>query len=785
MAGRRQNSTGPRPSRARNKPNSRLRRGPHESWFYVRHAVLWGVLAFVAYWGWLDREVASAFEARRWALPARLYARPLELYSGAEITKAALIAELERLGYRRVTESPAPGQYAVSPTKVALHARGFDFWDVPEPPRRVLVTFKNERVGVLLDPRADTAGLLRLEPVEIGRINPPRFEDRSLLSIGQIPVPFQAALIAVEDRRFRNHFGVDLLGLARAMLANLETRRFVQGGSTITQQLVKNLYLSRERTVRRKFNEMLMAMSLERRYTKDEILETYVNEVFLGQDGNRAIHGFGLAARFYFGKPLAELDAAESATLIGMIKGPSIYDPRRHPHEARARRGLVLQLMSDAGVIDAGSARVHAEERLVLRTRTPGAAPSPAFNALVKRQLLRDYDAADLRVAGLNIFTTLDSEVQRAAEAGVRDSLNEIERRHNLPFASLQAGAVIIEPATGEVLAVVGDRKPGYAGFNRALDARRPIGSLVKPFVYALALEQPQEYSLVTRLADESVSLTDANAIAWTPKNFDGKAHGEVSMLDALVRSYNLATVDLGLQLELEAVAKYLRKLGVAEAVPAYPSILLGAVDMSPLALAELYAVLANDGFYTPLRAITAVTDQQHHKLKRYGLTVRSVMHPTAAALTRFALTRVVDEGTARNAPQLLGGVRPLAGKTGTSNDHRDSWFAGFGDNRLGVVWVGRDDNASTGLTGASGALRVWATIMGGTGLRPLSLSFPPEVEWRAVAADHLAVLAPSCAGDRMLPFHKRSRPPVAACDGALEVNRGGGLVDKLRDLLH
>ena len=784
MATRCQNSGGARRPRTRNKPNAKRRRVAQEPWFYVRHAALWGVVAFVAYWGWLDREVASAFEARRWALPARLYARPLELYSGAEITKAALIAELERLGYRHVTEPSAPGQYAVSPAKVEVHARGFDFWDVPETPRRVLVTFKHGRVGALLDPRADTAGLLRLEPVEIGRINPQPFEDRNLLSIEQIPAPFQAALITVEDRRFRNHFGVDVLGLARAMLANLKTRRFAQGGSTITQQLVKNLYLSRERTLRRKFNEILMAMSLERRYTKDEILETYVNEVFLGQDGNRAIHGFGLAARFYFGKPLAELDAAESATLIGMIKGPSIYDPRRHPHEARARRGLMLKLMSDAGVIDAGSARVHAEQPLVLRTDTLAAAASPAFNALVKRQLLRDYDAADLRVAGLNIFTTLDSEVQRAAQAGIHDSLNDIERRHRLPSASLQAGAVIIEPATGEVLAVVGDRRPGYAGFNRALDARRPIGSLVKPFIYALALEQPQDYSLVTSLADESMSLTGADAVTWTPKNFDGKAHGEVSMLDALVRSYNLATVNLGLQLDLEAVAKYLRKLGVAEARPAYPSILLGAVDMSPLTLAGLYAVFANDGFYTPLRAITAVTDQQHNKLKRYGLRVRSVMHPTAAALTRFALTRVVDEGTARNASHLLGGVRPLAGKTGTSNDHRDSWFAGFGDNRLGVVWVGRDDNAPTGLTGATGALPVWATIMGGAGLRPLSLSFPPEVEWRAVAEDHLAVLAPSCAGDQMLPFHKRSRPPVAACDGALEVNRGAGLFDKLRDLL-
>ncbi|MEQ8660867.1 MAG: transglycosylase domain-containing protein, partial [Gammaproteobacteria bacterium] len=368
---------------------------------------------------------------------------------------------------------------------------------------------------------------MRLDPVEIGSINPRRFEDRMLLAYAELPRRFVAALVAVEDHRFFEHHGVDVFGLARAMVANLRAGRFVQGGSTLTQQLVKNFYLTRERTLARKLTEMMMAVSLELRYDKHQILETYVNEVFLGQDGNRAIHGFELAAQFYFGAPLDELAIEQMALLIGMVKGPSVYDPRRHPEAARKRRDVVLEVLGRHGLLSAEA--LDAARARPLRLRGEGGKAtraSPAFMALVKRQLLRDYSAEDLNAAGLNVFTTLDLDLQRNAEAETRATIAALEKSGQRE--ALQAAVVVVEPRSGEILSLVGDRNPGYAGFNRALDARRPIGSTIKPLIYAYALAEPERYALFSPLADTAVSVTDAQGNTWRPKNFDDIEHGRV-----------------------------------------------------------------------------------------------------------------------------------------------------------------------------------------------------------------------------------------------------------------
>lgn len=760
--------------------------------FFLRHLLIWLLLVGLAYWLWLDREVTSAFEHKQWVLPARVFARPLELYPGTNVSRERLTRKLDTLGYQRVNAPNAVGQYRVSGEQVEFFSRGFKFWDFPEGGRHVEVNFAGGVPESVIDrDNGQPIDLMRLEPPEIGRINPANFEDRKLLAFDEVPKQFVAALVAVEDRRFFKHHGVDFIGLLRAFAVNIMAQRVVQGGSTLTQQLVKNLYLTHERTLLRKMNEILMAVSLERQYSKEKIIETYMNEVFLGQDGNRAIHGFELAAHFYFAKPLSELDWLEAATLLGMVKGPTLFDPRRHPEQSKARRDVVLGLLANAALIPETDLEALRKMPLKLRGGAGGNNHEyPAFMALVRRQLAREYSPRDLDAAGLNIFTTLDVEVQQASEGAVRTTLPDIEKRTRK--RDLQGALIVLDPASGEVLGMVSDRDPDYAGFNRVVDARRPIGSVVKPLVYSLALGQPARYSLLSTLNDSAVTWTGADGKRWQPQNFDKKEHGSVSLLYALTHSFNMATVNLGLQLGLSRVTTYLQHLGVPGKLPQYPSVLLGAVELSPLELAEVYTVFANDGFRVPARVINAVTDQSQRKLKRYGLALQPVMEPATAALMRYALTRVVAEGTATALAAQLPGVTPLAGKTGTSNDSRDSWFAGFGGNLLGVAWVGRDDNKPTGLTGSSGAMRVWAAAMKGAAITPLELQLPTEVEWHNVDLRSGTVLPGECPMGVAMPIHRDS-PVVHADDcsprdvvpAPVAPAARGSVFDRLEELLH
>lgn len=773
-----------RPTRPMRSRGGKKGRSPWRTlWFYARHLALWLTVGVLGYWLWLDREVAETFRDKQWSLPARVYARALELYPGASVSRERLLRELAYLGYEKVDQPSDRGEFATHGATVEIFARGFDYWDMPEVARHIRIAFDRNGVTRVSDVRDMPVDLLRLDPVEIGSINPTRFEDRKLLGFEELQSSFVDALIAVEDRRFFEHHGVDLFGLARAVLTNLMARRWVQGGSTLTQQLVKNFYLTSERTLTRKLIEMMMAVSLEFRFGKREILETYVNEVFLGQEGDRAIHGFELAAQFYFGRPLRELDMGSVALLIGMIKGPSVYDPRRHPEAARQRRDVVVNVLLRQGLLDATQAERIKSSSVTLRPRSAkGGAVTPAFMTLVKRQLQHEYSPTDLNEAGLNIFTTLDIDLQEQAEKSVQRTLTRIEG--NGKRSGLQAAAVVVEPHSGEILALIGDRNPAFAGFNRALDARRPIGSVIKPFVYAYALSQPERYALYTSVEDAAVTWTDRTGKAWQPRNFDGQEYGQVSLLEALTRSLNLATVNLALALDLTRIRDYLGRLGFEGKLPAYPSLVLGAVEMTPLQLTELYTTLANDGYQVPLRAIGAVTNHEHQKLKRYGLELRSAMEPETAALVRFALTRVVSQGTARAVRQSLPAVQPLAGKTGTSNDNRDSWFAGFGNNRLGVVWVGRDDNSATGLTGSSGALPVWSAIMQATALEPIGERLPDGLAWEWVDLRRGIAVPAQCPNAERIPVHRRSTldratqcveslAPPRATDGIMERMRG------------
>jgi penicillin-binding protein 1B len=743
-------------------------------WFLAAAAAACAALAVYAVL--LDREVRERFEGKRWALPARVYARPLELYPGAPVPAETLVRELELLRYRRASEVREPGTYVVRGGEVRVHTRPFSFWDGPEPGRVLVLSFGGEGVAAVREGAGGASvPLARLEPLTIASIYPAHQEDRTLVRLGEVPELLVRALIAVEDRSFYAHRGIDLRGVARAAAANLRAGGVVQGGSTLTQQLVKNFYLTSERTLRRKANEALMALLLERRYGKDEILEAYLNEVYLGQDGPRSVHGFGLASRFYFDRPLAELDLPRIALLVGLVRGPSLYDPRRQPERARARRDRVLEILARQGVISpADERRARAAPLGVAPESPPGGARYPAFVDLVRRQLARDYREEDLRTEGLRIFTTLDPAVQEEAETALSRGLAA------LGGGELQGAVVVADPRSGEVLAAVGGRAPRDAGFNRALDAARPVGSLVKPAVYLAALSDPRRFTLVTPVDDAPLDLSLPTG-PWAPRNFDRAFHGRVPLYEGLVQSYNVATVRLGLDVGLESVRRVLAALGVEREVRAYPSLLLGAFALSPLEVTQMYQTLAGGGFRAPLRAIREVLTVSGEPLARYPLIVERAADPRVVYLVDAALRRVLEEGTGRSARGLLPPGLVAAGKTGSTGDLRDSWFAGYTADRVATVWVGRDDNAPTGLTGASGALRIWADLMGRIGAASLDAAAPEGVEWARVDPATGQRGGPGCRGCVELPFLAETAPaPLAA--GTSE--RGfGAAVDWVRRL--
>jgi penicillin-binding protein 1B len=713
----------------------------------------------------LDQELRAHFAGLRWAVPARVFARPQEWYVGSPLHVEGLLRELEALGYR-VGDS-GPGQYRLAREagELRVWTRGFPFSDGLEPERRVRVRWTQEWVTALQDMATGAdLDLVRLEPLLIGSLHPLHGEDRILLSWPEIPPALLTALIVTEDRRFLAHRGVDPLGMLRALIANLRAGRTVQGGSTLTQQLVKNIYLTRAQTLHRKLQEAVLAILLEYRFSKEAILEAYVNEVFLGQSGGRAIHGFGLAAEFYYRRPLEELRLDQLALLVGLARGASHYDPRRHPERALARRDWVLErLRAEEGVAQAlVDAALQQPLDVVPRPATT-AGGMPAFMDLVWRQLRAQYREEDLRSEGLRVFTTLDPGMQWALERSVQDGVSALEREAGrsltVPVGTLQAAAILLDPRSGEIRALVGGRDPHFPGFNRALDARRSIGSLIKPFVFLAALSDPSRFTLATLLDDDPLHLRLSATEVWSPRNFDRRFHGQVTAWQALVQSYNVSTVRLAQQVGIGQVIRLLQTLGLeASPVPA-PSLALGALELSVLEVATLYQSLANGGYATQPRVIRAVLDAEHRPLSHGAVQLRGAVPDAAVQLVQHALQGVTQQGTARRIARDWP-ERRVAGKTGTSNDLRDSWFAGFDARHLAVVWVGHDQNLPVGLTGSSGALPLWLRLMQqlpGESLPPVR---HPEIrrQWIDLQTG-LRVDTTACAQRLELPFWKDSIP--------------------------
>lgn len=716
--------------------------------FWLVMGLLFGFL--LPYTLILNARLQDRFNDLVFAVPTRVYARPLPLEPGRALTPAALELELTFAGYTTEGAGKVQGSYSKNGSRFIIASHGYFGPDGGELPHRIRVALADGQVASVVDDTNDKPiKSIHLDPARIATLYGAQQEERRIVRLENVPPLLVQGLQAVEDRDFKNHIGLDFSAIARASVANIRAGHTVQGGSTLTQQLVRNLFLDRDQNMLRKVNEAILSLLMEAHYPKGRILEAYVNEVFLGQQGNQAVHGFAAGGEFFFGRRLEDLRPQEIALLIGLVKGPSYYDPRRYPDRALSRRNLVLQQFHDTGLMD--DAQTKAAQATPLGIAPNAQLPHnrfPAFMQLVRSQITADFDEAALRDGSLSIFTTLDPTAQLYTEQAIVTTMKSLGKRG----AAAQAAAVVTDTTNGSVLAVVGSRDPGEQGFNRALDARRSIGSLVKPLVYLVALAQPSKWSLASIVDDSPINMRQPDGTPWTPQNDDREVHGQVPMLDALVHSWNLATVNLGMQVGVGRIKGFLESFGL-EGVNPSPSLLLGAIDISPLQVAQLYEYIAADGHALPLVAVRGVMDAKGQAIKRYEVKGGEGEYQTAARLTTWAMQQVVNGGTAAAIGNSNLAYLHAAGKTGTSDSQRDAWFAGFTGDRLAVIWMGRDDNKPTGLYGATGSMKVWQELFRKLPTRPLSAAPGEGLEMAYVNPQTGKRTDPSCEGSRQFPF--------------------------------
>ena len=690
-----------------------------------------GVVLVGAYMFYLDASIKHHFSGNKWQVPAQIYARVLDVSVEQEITPTEIIDELTLLGYRKVPSVQGSGEYRYRNKQLIFMRRAFDFIEGSEPIRLIRITWNGPRIAMIEEalPRqlsfesAASLASIQLEPWLVSRLVSSHREDRMLLDIDKVPPMLVNALTLVEDKDFYKHHGVAPLSILRALLANIAAGRTVQGGSTLTQQLVKNLYLTREKSIVRKAKEALMAIVIDARYSKDQILQAYLNEVFVGQNGDLGVHGFGLGSHFYFDRPIEELNTAEIALLVGMVKGPSYYNPRRYPERAMERRDLVLRILFENNEISADEYEMFVNMPIqVASGASLASGKHPAFMDQVRRELTDILADPDIRESGVKVFTSLDINAQRRAEKALSGTVNRLSEQRELP--TLEGAMMVTDIASGEIRAIVGSKNTTYSGFNRALDARRQIGSLIKPAIYLTALEQPARFNLATPLQDEPISLDDEGGKQWQPQNADKQFRGRVPLVTALTQSLNVPTVNLGLDLALLNVVDTLRRLGIKTPINEVPALTLGAIDLSLFQVNQMYQAIANTGEFRSLHTVNAIVSPNNRLLWQHSGYSERRLDEAATYLTNYALHKVTVEGTAKRVKQNFASVN-MAGKTGTTDDYRDSWFAGFDRNILVTTWIGDDNNKTTGLTGASGALSAFIAYQKSQEPKSLSRRFP------------------------------------------------------------
>ncbi|MFQ5416306.1 MAG: PBP1A family penicillin-binding protein [Myxococcota bacterium] len=762
----------------------------------------WALLAAGFAWGFvtagwvmsLDRLVVARFAGRHFQVPSRVFSAPTILYPGLDHQLADLRGTLGRLGYREAssTKDLAPGRYVWGASRVRIHLRAFEHPSRPEPARDVSLRLSGRTIAdIHAIPGGRELGAVLLEPELVGAYYGLDREQRDLVTLEEVPDHLVDAILAIEDQRFQTHPGIDLRRIAGAMLANLRAGGIRQGGSTLTQQLVKNFFLTPERTLKRKTQEAVMALLVELRYDKREILTAYLNEIYFGQRGSTAIHGVGEATHLYFGKRARDLVVAESALLAAIIQSPNGLSPYHDPERATKRRNLVLELMYSQGRLDRATFEEARRARLQLASVTPEPGDARYFLGLLRRQLSQAYDSEVLTGEGLRIYSTLDRRLQRIAAKSLHDGIEHLEKTNPKlarkdPAKALQGCLVVLRPQTGELLALVGGRNFGVSQFDRCTQARRPTGSVFKPFVYIAALEPRGGGPLITLadfLDDSPLEIETPGGI-WRPENYDGDFNGRVPVRQALERSLNVATARLANDIGIRRVAGVAKRLGLSGALPLVPSLALGTADVSPLEIARAYATIASGGIRPETQTIEDLVDVEGHTLERRRLGFERVLDSGTAFLVTSMLAGVADRGTAR-AVRATGLRGPIAAKTGTTDNERDLWFVGFTPEMVAVVWIGFDTPTSIGVPSSVGALPIWRRFTqeatGGTirGTFPR----PPEVE--QVAIDPISgALALSGCPQRRMEYFLRGTTPDEICPAGWGRRRGREADDSERGFL-
>ena len=643
-----------------------------------------------------------------------VYARPMVLERGARVDASRVEEHLRRIGYRPTRgRRVGNGEYFLGSGRWVIGRRPFRPAAELAQGGALAVRFDwRGRISLLELEDGTRLSRALLEPELLARVGEGADQERVPVRLADVPEHLVQAVLRVEDQRFPEHHGLDFRRIVAAAMANVRAGTIVQGGSTLTQQLAKNLFLTPDRSFVRKLREAAMAVVLEARHSKDEILEAYLNEVYLGQDGSAALHGFASAARYYFGRDVGDLTLAESALLAGIIRAPNAYAPFRHPEAALARRALVLRLMHDAGLID--------DEALARADAAPlGLAPPAA--PMRSAGWFVDWVAGSAGpAAGRALVTTLDPTLQRAAEKAVSGGIARLERdfdwlRQAAAGEPLQAALVALDPRTGEVLAMVGGRDYRTSPYNRVVDARRQPGSAFKPVVAMAALSRAEPdggpaFTLASLLPDEPLRV-DTPAGPWEPANYSRSFEGPVTLREALERSLNVPFARLGIEVGGERIVSTARRLGIESPLLPYPSLALGASEISPMELTRAYGVLAAEGYRAGLRSVLFTTDH-HGGIEEVPDTPgEQVYDPSEAYLVTSALLGVVERGTGRTLRD-HGFRGDVAAKSGTTNDFRDAWFVGYTPTLVVGVWVGFDRGRPLQIPGAGAALPIFAGFL-------------------------------------------------------------------------
>ncbi|WWO99882.1 MAG: penicillin-binding protein 1B [Candidatus Dasytiphilus stammeri] len=681
----------------------------------------------------LDRQIRNRINGKIWQLPNLVYSRIIDINSKSlSYNKPKIIKILLSRRYRPVTKISRTGEFIVNNNSIEILRRPFKFPNSLNSknffPLHLCLFFKKGILNKIVNLyNGQKLSSFRLDPLLLTIWPLNNREQRLFTPIDQFPDMLISILLATEDREFYNHDGISISAICRAFLANLIAGRTIQGGSTITQQLVRNLFLNNERSLWRKIKEVYMAVIMNARYSKKHILEIYLNEIFLGHKQNEQIRGFPLASLYYFGRPITELGFKEQVLLVAMIKGASIYNPYYHPRLTFKRRNIVLSMLYRNKIINLHQYIILKKSSLGIQPLTPD--KKDKYPAFMQKMIIDLYHQKNLNInniSGMKIFSTLDPMIDNAAKKSITQVIPFLQKKHGLQ--DLEGAIVIIDRITGEIRSIIGGSHPQFAGYNRALQARRSIGSLVKPVIFLSALNQPTLYNLNTKLNDIPLELQLSKNHFWKPRNNDYRFGGSVTLLDTLTYSINLPTVNLGVSLGIRTINENLVKLGISKNhLSILPSLLLGALNLTPFEVTKIYQTIASGGYQAPLSTIRYIVDSEDHVIYNSIAKIQKVFPTQATYLTLYTMQQVVSHGTAYK----LGFIYPdyqLAAKTGTTNRLHDSWLAGINGKEVVVIWIGRDNNESTKLYGSNGALNLYKIYLKHSVPTPFLLSKPKEI---------------------------------------------------------